>query len=192
MGLDRMTKNKAGVTFEGAQVNYLEGQRLSNERAQKQQIAQQRIMQEQRLAQERMENERLRKDQLLLGEREVFKRQREEAVRLQKLQEQRSSQNTDMVASSSGIISPVPYGANGPYPTKAPGIEYQGGSGGSILHSSVANLRIMYDNSENTGNPNHRARTIYSNNFGQAVDPITGQSNDKSKTHIFHDKGKDR
>lgn len=64
----------------------------------------------------------------------------------------------------------VPDGATGPVPTRSPGIQYVGGSGGHGLDSRVSGVRIM-DATER-----HPARVVYMNEEGQSVHPLTGQT----------------
>ena len=74
------------------------------------------------------------------------------------------------VVTPGGTTINVPEGARGPLPTRAPGVQYVGGSGGPGMDSRVSSVRIM-DQTEH-----HPARVIYENSSGQKVNPATGQT----------------
>lgn len=87
----------------------------------------------------------------------------------------------DFLGSSSGYMSPVPKWAIGPFPTKAPGTQFRGGSGGHGFNRRTASVRVM------DANWNQGMRTVYENDAGQVVEPKTGKT-DKVKGHFPHDK----
>ena len=178
-----MSIRKLGVSFEGAQkTDQAQKQADQDKSVQQQKEAQERIFNEQR------ENLQKQNDQKLLEQRSFLQKQRAEKKRLNQLNQQKSRGNTDMVTTPAGVTSPIPQGSVGPHPTRAPGMQYNDGNGGHGFKSTVADVRIMSDNSSSTSNKNHRERTIYYDKTGRPVDPYTGQSHDKSKTHQFHDK----
>lgn len=183
-----MSIRKLGVSFEGAQkTDQSQRQAEQDKSVQQQKEAQERIFNEQR------ETIQRQNEQKLLEQRHFLKKQQAEKERLQSLESGTTGKNEDlMVSSSVGYTSPVPSGAEGPFLTRAPGSEYRGGYGGNSLPDCVANLRIMDDNSQVTGNPNHRQRSIYTNKFGQPINPETGKPDRANKTHLYHDitKGK--
>ncbi len=74
----------------------------------------------------------------------------------------------------------VPEGAEGPIPTRAPGMQYLDGSGGHGLDPRVTGVRIMDET------PQNPARVVYMNHQGQTVNPFTGQtiSNSDLMAHI--------
>jgi RHS repeat-associated protein len=76
----------------------------------------------------------------------------------------------DFVVTPRGQAIHIPRGATGPTPTRAPGVQYVGGSGGRGLDSRVTGIRIM------EGNANQGPRVIYMNSRGQTVDPTTGRT----------------
>jgi RHS repeat-associated protein len=74
----------------------------------------------------------------------------------------------DFIVTPKGQAIRVPTGATGPNPTRAPGVQYTGGSGGKGLNSRVAGVRVM------EGNSNQGPRAVYMNKSGQTVDPVKG------------------
>ena len=77
----------------------------------------------------------------------------------------------DFVVSKAGTTIPVPQGASGPRPTRAPGVQFTKGSGGGHgFDSRVTGVRIMDQTSR------HPKRVIYMNKRGQTVDPYTGNT----------------
>ncbi|MHC4705119.1 MAG: RHS repeat-associated core domain-containing protein, partial [Planctomycetota bacterium] len=76
----------------------------------------------------------------------------------------------DFVVTPGGQAIRVPSGATGPYPTRAPGFQYTGGSGGHGLESRVTGVRIM------EANRYQGSRAVYMNVQGQTVNPATGQT----------------
>ncbi len=64
----------------------------------------------------------------------------------------------------------VPKGAHGPLPTRSPGMQFEGGSGGHGLDPRVTGLRIM------DGNGYHPPRLVYENRARQKVNPHTGRT----------------
>jgi RHS repeat-associated protein len=64
----------------------------------------------------------------------------------------------------------VPEGAEGPIPTRGPGMQYLDGSGGHGLDPRVTGVRIMDET------PQNPARVVYMNEQGQTVNPFTGQT----------------
>jgi hypothetical protein len=87
-----------------------------------------------------------------------------------------------------GDVIPVPKGATGPIPTRNnKGFQYTGGSGGSGLNSRVTSVRIMDPINPCGPSPGYPGGYVsYSNVFGQAVNPFTGQtlSRDNPLWHI--------
>jgi hypothetical protein len=89
--------------------------------------------------------------------------------------------------SPSFIVTPkgetiiVPKGAQGPLPTRAPGFQFIGGSGGHGLNARVTGVRIM------EANRYQGRRAIYMNMGGQIVDPATGRTvaNDDPRGHWY-------
>lgn len=80
--------------------------------------------------------------------------------------------------------TPIPTGATGPSSTRAPGVQYTGGSGGPGMDPRVTGVRIM------EGNANHRPRAVYMNSTGQTVNPATGRTvpnNDPRAHHYLED-----
>ncbi|MBS1910948.1 MAG: hypothetical protein JST22_03085 [Bacteroidetes bacterium] len=86
------------------------------------------------------------------------------------------SGNTAGTSSPSIIVTPkgqaiiVPEGATGPTPTRAPGAQYTGGSGGKGLNPRTTGVRIMEENA------NQGPRAVYMNQNGQTVNPYTGKT----------------
>lgn len=80
------------------------------------------------------------------------------------------SRGPSFVAASDGTVFPVPRGAIGPTPTRAPGMQFTGGSGGHGLDPRVSGVRFM------DANANQGARAVYMNQTGQTVDPLTGRT----------------
>jgi len=76
----------------------------------------------------------------------------------------------DFVVTPSGTAHPVPSGATGPTSTRAPGMQYTGGSGGPGMDSRTSGGRFM------DATPYHNERVSYMNRSGQTVDPATGQT----------------
>lgn len=76
----------------------------------------------------------------------------------------------DFVVTPNGEAIRIPTGANGPTPTRAPGVQYTGGAGGKGLDSRVTGVRIM------EGNVNQGPRAVYMNKMGQTVNPETGRT----------------
>ncbi|NJL26605.1 MAG: hypothetical protein HC897_01370 [Thermoanaerobaculia bacterium] len=74
------------------------------------------------------------------------------------------------VVTPRGEAIPIPRGAIGPSATRAPGVQYVGGSGGAGLDSRVTGVRIM------EGNSNQGSRAVYMNRTGQTVNPATGRT----------------
>ena len=72
------------------------------------------------------------------------------------------------VVTPGGDAIVIPRGATGPDPTRAPGAQYTGGTGGPGLDPKVTGVRIM------EGTPHHPQRAVYTNESGQTVDPATG------------------
>jgi RHS repeat-associated protein len=81
-----------------------------------------------------------------------------------------SSSGPDFVAASDGTVFVVPKGATGPTPTRAPGMQFTGGSGGNGLDSRVTGVRFM------DANQTQGARGVYMNRTGQTVNPHTGRT----------------
>ena len=84
-----------------------------------------------------------------------------------------SGQSADFVVTPQGEAIPVPDGATSS-PTRADGIQYQGGSGGKGMDDRVTGVRIM------DANGNQGPRVSYNNASGQKVDPATGRTIPKS------------
>lgn len=74
------------------------------------------------------------------------------------------------VAGSSGPAIAVPSGATGPSATRAPGMQFTGGSGGPGLNQRVTGVRVM------DANKTQGRRAVYMNKEGQAVNPQTGKT----------------
>jgi hypothetical protein len=72
------------------------------------------------------------------------------------------------IAYQQGNVFPLPQGALGPFPTRGPGVQYIGGSGGNGLPSSVNRVRFMDETHY------HPKRVVYMNN-NQTVSPTTGK-----------------
>lgn len=89
----------------------------------------------------------------------------------------------DFVVSPGGTAFPVPSGATGPLPTRAPGFQFTGGAGGHGLDSRVTGVRFMDANS------NQGARAVYMNQGGQTVNPFTGRTVPKNAptAHFYID-----
>jgi hypothetical protein len=87
------------------------------------------------------------------------------------------------VVSPNGFVSPIPERASGPHKTRAPGMQYVGGSGGWDFNDGVSTVRIM------DPDRNQSARTVYENPVGQKVNPFTGETipNDHVLAHFYHD-----
>jgi hypothetical protein len=85
------------------------------------------------------------------------------------------------IAAEDGMLCPVPRGATGPFPTRAPGMQFTGGSGGYGLDPRVTGVRIM------EGNATQGARAVYMNQAGQTVNPLTGRPVPRSDpwAHIY-------
>jgi hypothetical protein len=86
----------------------------------------------------------------------------------------------DFVVHPNGDVVPVPKGAVGPSPVvSGRGFQFEGGSGGHGLDPRVTDVRIM--NPVMDGKYRYpNGYVSYSNAFGQAVDPYTGQTVPKS------------
>jgi RHS repeat-associated protein len=82
----------------------------------------------------------------------------------------RACRELDFVAGADGSVFPVPRGAAGPAPTRSPGFQFTGGTGGHGLDSRVTGVRFMEANS------NQGSRAVYMNASGQTVNPFTGQT----------------
>ncbi len=78
------------------------------------------------------------------------------------------------IVTPEGELIVVPKGATGPTPTRAPGVQYIGGSGGSGLDKRVTGVRIM------EGTEKQGPRVVYMNESGQTVNPSTGRTVPKS------------
>lgn len=76
----------------------------------------------------------------------------------------------DFVVSPNGDAVPVPDGAVGPIPTRSPGVQYVGGSGGKGMSERTTGVRIM------GGNKSQGRRVNYMNEQSQTVDPKTGRT----------------
>lgn len=76
----------------------------------------------------------------------------------------------DFVVTPEGTAHRIPSGATGPTSTRAPGVQYIGGSGGNGLDPKVTGVRFM----EQTAH--HPERVIYMNKTGQTVSPSSGQT----------------
>ena len=76
----------------------------------------------------------------------------------------------DFIAAADGSVFPVPRGATGPLPTRAPGMQFTGGSGGNGFDPRVTGVRFM------DANANQGARAVYMNQSGQTVNPFTGRT----------------
>lgn len=89
----------------------------------------------------------------------------------------------DFVVTSKGEAIPVPNGASGPLPTRSPGDQYTGGSGGKGMDSRTSGVRVMDRNS------NQGRRAVYMNEKGQTVDPSTGRivANSDPRAHHYLD-----
>lgn len=66
----------------------------------------------------------------------------------------------DFVVTPAGEAIPIPQGANGPNMTRAPGMQFTGGSGGRGMNSRVTGVRVM------EGNRNQGPRVVYENSSG--------------------------
>ena len=83
----------------------------------------------------------------------------------------RPAPSTTFIGQARGPSIAVPTGASGPAPTRAPGVQYTGGSGGGPgLHPNVTGVRIM------EATPYHPRRAVYMNNSGQTVSPSSGRT----------------
>ena len=87
---------------------------------------------------------------------------------------------TSFIGFEEGPSATVPEGAEGPTPTRGPGMQYRGGKGGNGLDSNVTGVRIMDET------PQNPAPTVYMNEQGQGVNPLTGQTigNDDPWRHL--------
>jgi len=86
------------------------------------------------------------------------------------------------IVTPNGKAFPVPQGAKGPIPTRAPGMQFTEGSGGNGLDPRVSGVRFM------DANANQGARAVYMNNSNQRVNPLTGQTvspNDPAAHYYF-------
>ncbi len=81
----------------------------------------------------------------------------------------------DFVVTPGGDVIPVPEGATGPVETRAPGFQYNGGSGGGNgLADNVTDVRIMEPNAKNpTGYVNYGSRQA--DGGWQSVNPYSGE-----------------
>lgn len=80
------------------------------------------------------------------------------------------SKGPDFIVTPNGTAHRVPSAATGPTSTRAPGMQFQGGSGGNGLDSKVTGVRLMDQTSH------HPARVVYMNKTGQTVSPTTGRT----------------
>jgi hypothetical protein len=81
----------------------------------------------------------------------------------------------DFVVTPSGDTISVPQGASGPFSTKNPGFQFNGGAGGNGLADNVTDVRIMSPNSQSpTGCVNYGSQQT--DGGWQSVNPYTGQS----------------
>jgi hypothetical protein len=69
-----------------------------------------------------------------------------------------------------GPPAAIPAGATGPLPTKSPGIQFTGGSGGPGLDPRVTSVRVM------DATAHHPKRIVYMNGQGQTVNPLNGKT----------------
>ena len=76
----------------------------------------------------------------------------------------------NFIAAADGSVFPVPQGATGPLATRAPGMQFIGGSGGHGLDARVMGVRFM------DANAKQGARAVYMNQAGQTVNPYTGRT----------------
>jgi hypothetical protein len=74
----------------------------------------------------------------------------------------------NFIGAPDGQVFAVPDGATGPTPTRAPGMQFTGGSGGNGLDPRVTGVRFM------DANAIQGARAVYMNGSGQTVNPSTG------------------
>ena len=89
------------------------------------------------------------------------------------------------ISAADGSVFPVPKGATGPVPTRVPGMQFTGGSGGHGLDPRVTGVRFM------DSNANQGARAVYMNRAGQTVNPLTGRTvphNDPNAHFYFNAK----
>jgi hypothetical protein len=87
----------------------------------------------------------------------------------------------NFVVTPAGEAIPVPTGAAGPTPTRAPGMQFTGGTGGGPgMDSRVTGVRVMDANS------NQGARAVYMNESGQTVNPATGRTVANSDPAAHH------
>ena len=86
----------------------------------------------------------------------------------------------DFIVTPKGEAIRVPTGATGPTSTRAPGMQYTGGSGGKGLDSKVTGVRVM------EGNANQGPRAVYMNRTGQTVNPQTGRTVSNSDPQAHH------
>jgi hypothetical protein len=70
----------------------------------------------------------------------------------------------------SGSPAAIPSGATGPLPTKSPGMQFTGGSGGPGLDPKVTGVRVM------DSTAHHPNRIVYMNGKGQTVSPLSGKT----------------
>ncbi len=74
------------------------------------------------------------------------------------------------IAAADGSVFAVPRGATGPLPTRAPGMQFTGGSGGYGPDPRVTGVRFVDTNA------NQGARAVYMNQAGQTVNPFTDRT----------------
>jgi len=83
----------------------------------------------------------------------------------------------NFVVTPSGETIIIPSGASGPLPTRGPGFQYTGGSGGAGLHPDASNVRIMDPTPPRGPSPGYPGGYVnYTNSRGQSVDPYTGRT----------------
>ncbi|MDE2126009.1 MAG: hypothetical protein KGJ62_05405 [Armatimonadetes bacterium] len=81
---------------------------------------------------------------------------------------------TAFVVTPGGDVIPVPKGANGPFPTRNPGFQYNGGAGGNGLADNVTDVRIMEPSATNpNGYVNYGQRQVPKG--WQSVNPYSGK-----------------
>jgi hypothetical protein len=85
------------------------------------------------------------------------------------------------VVTSGGTAIPVPEGATGPRPTRAPGFQFTEGTGGGRgLDARVTGVRVM------DANATQGRRAVFMNQGGQAVNPSTGRPAAKNDPNYHH------
>jgi len=87
---------------------------------------------------------------------------------------QAENSGPDFIVTPSAEVIPVPQGANGPYPTQNPGIQFNGGSGGNGLAGNVTDMRIMDPTTQYPGGYVNYG-SLQENGGWQSVNPYTGQ-----------------